>query len=84
VRRRSGLSASGRDKEAAVDALIDLLNQAADHVPNEDDTGALKKAGRLLKGAPASVLSDVIEPGKGGGAKPRTTRRARYSRRSTS
>lgn len=47
------------DQELAADALIDLLTQAADHVDDEDDAGALKKAGRLLRGVPSAVLADV-------------------------
>jgi hypothetical protein len=47
------------NEEQAADALVGLLTQAAEHVDNEDDAGALKKAGRLLRGVPASVLADV-------------------------
>lgn len=47
------------DQELAADALIGLLNQAADLVDDEDDAGALKKAGRLLRGVPSAVLADV-------------------------
>jgi len=47
------------NEEQAANALVDLLTQAAEHVDDEDDAGALKKAGRLLRGVPASVLADV-------------------------
>lgn len=47
------------NQEQAADALIDLLTQAADHVGDADDAGALRKAGRLLRGVPASVVADV-------------------------
>lgn len=46
-------------EDAAADALVDLLNQAADTTTDEDDAGALRKAGRLLKSVPGNVLSDV-------------------------
>jgi hypothetical protein len=46
-------------EEAAADALIELLEQAADHVDDEDDAGALRRAGRLLKTVPAAVLAEV-------------------------
>ena len=56
-----GLRATGlwpREDEAA-EALVDLLNQAADSTSDEDDACALRKAGRLLKSVPGSVLSDI-------------------------
>jgi hypothetical protein len=46
-------------EEGAADALIELLEQAADHVDDEDDAGALRRAGRLLKTVPAAVLAEV-------------------------
>lgn len=62
----SGLTERGRrvsglwpEQEQVADALIELLTQAADHVDDEDDAGALRKAGRLLRGVPAAVLADV-------------------------
>lgn len=47
------------DEEQAADALIELLTQAADQVEDEDDAGALKRAGRLLRGVPSAVIADV-------------------------
>lgn len=47
-----------REDEAA-DAFIELLSQAADQLDDEDDAGALRKAGRLLKSVPSAVLADV-------------------------
>lgn len=55
-RRATGLWP--REDEAA-SALIDLLEQAADGTTDEDDAGALRKAGRLLKSVPGNVLADV-------------------------
>jgi hypothetical protein len=46
-------------QDAAADALIDLLAQAADQTEDEDDAGALRRAGRLLRGVPSAVLADV-------------------------
>lgn len=47
------------DQEAAADALVELLNQAADAVPDEHEAGALRNAGRLLRGVPSAVIADV-------------------------
>jgi hypothetical protein len=47
------------NEEHAADALIDLLTQAADQVEDEDDAGALQRAGRLLRGVPSAVIADV-------------------------
>ncbi|MGH3481478.1 MAG: hypothetical protein ACRDQD_32265 [Nocardioidaceae bacterium] len=55
-RRKTGL---WPDEESTADALVDLLAQAADQVEDEDDAGALRKAGRLLRGVPSAVLADV-------------------------
>ena len=55
-RREVGLWPS---ETAAADALLELLQQAADQVDDEDDAGALRKAGRLLRSVPAAVLADV-------------------------
>lgn len=55
-RRATGL---WPDNEAVADALVELLAQAADQVDDEDDAGALRKAGRLLKNVPASIVTDV-------------------------
>lgn len=46
-------------EDAATDALIDLLNQAADTTTDEDDAGNLRKAGRLLRSVPGAVMADV-------------------------
>ncbi|MCW2496591.1 hypothetical protein [Jatrophihabitans sp.] len=46
-------------EDAAADALIDLLQQAADSTTDEDDAGNLRKAGRLLKSVPGNVIADV-------------------------
>ena len=55
-RRATGLWP--REDEAA-GALIELLEQAADGTQDEDDAGALRKAGRLLKSVPGNVIADV-------------------------
>lgn len=55
-RRATGL---WPDQEQAADALIELLTQAADHVDDDEDAGALRKAGRLLRSVPGAVLADV-------------------------
>lgn len=55
-RRATGLWPS---EEAAADALLDLLAQAAEQVEDPDDAGVLRKASRMLKGVPSAVLSDV-------------------------
>lgn len=55
-RRKTGL---WPEEDAAADALIELLEQAADGTADEDDAGALRKAGRLLKSVPGNVLADV-------------------------
>ena len=55
-RRKTGL---WPDDESTADALFDLLAQAADQVEGEEDAGALRKAGRLLRGVPSAVLADV-------------------------
>jgi hypothetical protein len=47
------------NQEQAADALVDLLSRAADLTNDEDDAGALRKAGRLLRGVPSAVLADV-------------------------
>jgi hypothetical protein len=61
-----GLTERGRratglwpDEEHAADALIELLTKAGDEVSDEEDSSALKRAGRLLRCVPASVLADV-------------------------
>lgn len=46
-------------EDAAADALVELLNQAADTTEDEDDAGNLRKAGRLLKSVPGAVIADV-------------------------
>lgn len=38
---------------------MELLTKAGDQVQDEEDASALKRAGRLLRGVPASVLADV-------------------------
>ncbi|MBC2933046.1 hypothetical protein [Nocardioides sp. zg-1228] len=55
-RRKTGL---WPDEESSADALVDLLAQAAERVGDEDDAGALRKAGRLLRGVPSEVLADI-------------------------
>ncbi|MDP9824065.1 hypothetical protein [Nocardioides massiliensis] len=62
----TGLTERGRratglwpDEEQAADALVELLTKAGDKVQDEEDASALKRAGRLLRGVPASVLADV-------------------------
>lgn len=62
----TGLTERGRratglwpDETAAADALLELLNQAADTTTDEDDAGNLRKAGRLLRGVPSAVIADV-------------------------
>lgn len=47
------------NEEQAADALVELLGQAAEHVDDEDDAGALRRAGRLLRGVPSAVIADV-------------------------
>jgi DNA-binding MarR family transcriptional regulator len=47
------------DPDVDADALIQLLEQAADHVTDEDDAGAFRKAGRLLRDVPSAVVADV-------------------------
>lgn len=56
-----GLRAVGLwpDEDQAAAALIELLTKAADQVDDEDEAGNLRKAGRLLKSVPSSVLADV-------------------------
>jgi hypothetical protein len=59
--RERGLRATGlwpNDDDQA-DALVQVLEQAADQVSDGDDQSALRKAGRLLRGVPAAVLADV-------------------------
>jgi len=46
-------------QDTAADALVDLLTQAADQINDEEDAGALRRAGRLLRGVPSAVLADV-------------------------
>lgn len=46
-------------EDAAADALVDLLSQAADNTSDEDDAGNLRRAGRLLKSVPGNVIADV-------------------------
>lgn len=62
----TGLTERGRrvtglwpDEDQTADALVDLLTKAGDQVQDEEDASALKRAGRLLRGVPASVLADV-------------------------
>lgn len=55
-RRKTGL---WPDEEATADALVDLLARAAEQVDNDEDAGALRKAGRLLRGVPPAVLADI-------------------------
>lgn len=62
----TGLTERGRrttglwpQEDAASDALVELLNQAADGTTDEDDAGNLRKAGRLLKSVPGNVIADV-------------------------
>ena len=55
-RRATGL---WPNEEQAADALVELLTQAADHVPDEAGTAVIRRAGRLLRGVPAAVLADV-------------------------
>lgn len=55
-RRAAGL---WPDEDAAADALVQLLNQAADQTSDEDDASALRKAGRLLRSVPSAVIADV-------------------------
>lgn len=56
ARREIGLWPS---EELAAEALVELLNQAADQVEDQDDAGALRKAGRLLRSVPSAVVADV-------------------------
>jgi hypothetical protein len=46
-------------EEAGAAALIELLEQAAENVEDEDDASALRKAGRALKTVPASIVAEV-------------------------
>jgi hypothetical protein len=62
----TGLTERGRrvsglwpDEDQTADALVKLLTKAGDQVQDEEDASALKRAGRLLRGVPASVLADV-------------------------
>lgn len=62
----TGLTERGRratglwpDEDLTADVLVDLLTKAGDQVQDEEDASALKCAGRLLRGVPASVLADV-------------------------
>jgi hypothetical protein len=47
------------NEEATADALIDLLETAADQAEDSDDAGALRKAARQLKTVPAGVIAAV-------------------------
>ena len=62
----TGLTERGRrvtglwpDEDQTADVLVELLTKAGDQVQDEEDASALKRAGRLLRGVPASVLADV-------------------------
>lgn len=62
----TGLTERGRrvtglwpDEDRTADLLVELLTKAGDQVRDEEDASALKRAGRLLRGVPASVLADV-------------------------
>lgn len=47
------------DQDAEAEALADLLTQAANKVEDEEDAGALR-AGRLMRGVPSAVVSDIL------------------------
>lgn len=55
-RRATGL---WPDDDSTADALVQLLERAADQVEDEEDQSALKRAGSLLRGVPAAVIADV-------------------------
>lgn len=46
-------------EDSELEALVDLLVQAADSTDDEDDAGNLRKAGRLLRTVPGAVIADV-------------------------